>query len=83
MPRNYTLGRSYCPTHRTMQDELDHFVEESLEPGGRQSFTVTELACGHYLQGGNVRIGPAPGAPYAPLGRLDGGDQPHNREGVL
>lgn len=61
-----------CRRYREVDDLYDggHY-----EFGREVTYTIWDFECGHTRQGKPKDVGPAPGEPYAPLGRLDGGER--------
>lgn len=53
--------RAWCPTCRTKREVLDVHAEGHYDSTGEVGYVVTDFACGHDDQSGEVRIGPAPG----------------------
>lgn len=56
--------RAWCNECRKMSVVEDQFIDSNYEPGGEYEYQVTVLACGHDQESPEVRVGPAPGAPY-------------------
>lgn len=59
------FGTGYCTDCRRFVAIEDQFPESTYEAGGEMGFRVTRFACGHETTTNPVRIGDAPGAPYA------------------
>lgn len=59
------MSRAFCTTCRTMVEVEDEFDASTMKASGEFEYRVTALACGHQVEGPLVRVGAAPGAPYA------------------
>lgn len=59
------FGTGWCMECRTRIEVVDDFEESTYESGGEMGFRVTVFACGHVIESSSVRVGEAPGAPYA------------------
>lgn len=64
-PPSLTDDAAWCGMCGRMREVEDTHEESHYEPWGEVGYQVTDLACGHSLQGEGRRIGAAPGAPYA------------------
>lgn len=57
--------RAWCPTCRAKREVIDVHAEGHYTSAGEMGYQVTEFACGHDDQSGEVRIGPSPGGEAA------------------
>lgn len=56
---------AWCPECRTTRPVVDQFGAGHMTCDGEVEYGVTELDCGHSLQGPAHVVAAAPGAPYA------------------